>query len=300
MLLRQIALLSTSEKVSLQELARVSAALQRQVSRDLSPIWDINATVDPFGVEKDVPLGYWKITVMDVIPGKGAAGFHLDEGNQPYADVLWSPQWSLTASHECVEMLVDPFAHHIATGPSPVESQGRVNFLVEVADPCEDAQFAYTINTGAKNEVLVSDFCTPEYYSPSQGSSVRFSFRGNITAPREVLDGGYLSWQSPADRHTWQQFGRAEFENFHDNGPGTLSREHTDVLARKTRADRALTEAAGNQCNLTLDTFTGMLSGNAGTQTTVQITDPTQSAVFVSISYAGAHRLERFVGEFHH
>ena len=259
----------------------------------------MNATVDPFAADEDVSPGYWKITVMDKIPGKGAAGFHLDEGGQPFADVLWSSQWSLTASHECVEMLVDPFACHIVPGPSPIESQGRVNFLVEVADPCEDAQFGYTVAAGTKNEVLVSDFYTPDYFSPTRSNAVRFSFGGNISAPLEVQDGGYLSWRNPADNHIWQQFGRAVFQNFKDNGPGTLNRENTDALARKARTAHAremadllstraaLTEAASNECNLTLDTFTGLLAGTTGLQTTVQITDPNKSAVFVSISYAG-------------
>jgi hypothetical protein len=299
MLLRQVALLTTSKKVSLQELTRVSAALQRQISRDLLPIWNIQGTVDAFGSDQDVPHGYWKITVMDTVPEKGAAGFHLDENEQPFADVQWSPDWSLTASHECIEMLVDPFGHQVATGPSPKQGQGRVKFLVEACDPCEARQFAYTMNTGSGAEVLVSEFFTPEYFSPTQGSGVRYSFRGNLTGPRQVLEGGYLSWQDPADGHIWQLFGPAELGNFKDNGRGTLTREKSDAHARKTRAAhakaavkpkrarKALLSADAGQCNLTLDTFTGILSGPAGAQTTVQIQDPTKSATFASISYDG-------------
>jgi hypothetical protein len=299
MLLRQVALLSKSKKVTLPELTRVSAALQRQVSRDLAPIWNINATVDAFGNAKDVPSGYWKITVMDTIPAKGAAGFHLDEQGQPFADVHWSPTWSVTASHECLEMLVDPFAHQAATGPSPKPGQGRVRFLVEVCDPCEAQTFAYMINTGSQNEVLVSDFYTPEYFSPVQASGVRYSFHGNITMPRQVLDGGYLSWQA-GDGHIWQLFGPAEASNFKDQGRGTLDREKTDALTIKTRIAHAKSRAkvlakfakltaavAGAQCNLTRDVFSGVLDGPSGAQTTVQIQDPTNSAVFTSISYDG-------------
>jgi hypothetical protein len=298
MLLRQVALLSKSKKVTLQELTRVSAALQRQVSRDLAPIWNIDATVDAFGDPNDVPAGYWKITVMDTIPAKSAAGFHLDDQGQPFAQVQWSPTWSLTASHECLEMLVDPFGHQAATGPSPKLEQGRVRFLVEVCDPCEAQQFAYKINTASQNEILVSDFYSPEYFSPVQGAGVRYSFQGNITAPRQVLDGGYLSWQA-GDGHVWQLFGPAEAGNFKDQGPGTLNREKTDGHAIKTRAIHAknraklvaklskLTAAAGGQCNLTRDVLTGVLDGPTGAQTTVQIQDPTNSAVFTSISYDG-------------
>jgi hypothetical protein len=300
MLLRQIALLSKTKKVPLQDLTRVSAALQKQVTRDLAPVWNIQATVDGFSSEAEIPPGYWKITVMDKIPGKGAAGFHLDKQGQPFADVEWSSAWSLTASHECLEMLVDPFGHQLATGPSPKPGQGRVSFLVEICDPCEGAAFAYTINTGSALEVPVSDFYTPEYFSPTTGPGVRYSFRGNIRAPRQVLDGGYLSWQNPGDGHIWQLFGPAALGNFKDQGAGTLNRQNSDHAARSTRLKhaaaksarrpargRAALMAAGGQCNLVRDPFTGDLSGTNGAQTTVQIKDSTGAASFQSISYAG-------------
>ena len=300
MLIRQIALLSETKKVNLPELMKVSAALQKQVSRDFAPIWNIQATVDGFASEGEVPPGYWKIKVMDKIPVKGASGFHLDEQGQPFADVLWSLTWSLAASHECLEMLADPFGHQLAPGPSPIASQGRVNFLVEVCDPCEAPQFAYTINTGSGMEVTVSDFYAPEYFSPTQGPSVQYSFRSNIKSPREVLNGGYLSWQNPADGHIWQVFGPVGMGQFVDQGPGTLNRETTDRrsqatrlkfararLMRKPARGRAALTAAGGQCNLTFDSATGNLDGTAGQQTTVQIKDSSGNAVFQSISYAG-------------
>jgi hypothetical protein len=298
MLIRQIALLTKTKKVLPRDLMRVSAALQRQVTRDFADVWNIQATVDPFGDESEVPPGYWKITVMDKIQMKGAAGFHLDNQRQPYAQVQWSPDWSITASHECLEMLVDPFGHQTVSGPSPKQGQGRVNFLVEVCDPCET--FSYTINTSlAGMEVKVSDFYTPDYFSPNQTDGVRYSFLGNLSAPRQVRNGGYLSWQTPADGHIWQLYGPAEMEHFVDQGEGELSRENTDAFARTTRSKppakpvrkrpvgRGAPTADGAQCNLTRDPLTGNLNGASGAQTTVQIQDPSGAATFRSISYDG-------------
>jgi hypothetical protein len=300
MLIRQVALLSRSKKVSNAELARVSAALQKQIMRDFAPIWNVQATVDAFQSEADVPAGYWKITVMDKIPAKGAAGFHLDAQGQPFADVLWSTSWSLTASHECLEMLADPFAHQIATGPSPKTGQGRVNFLVEICDPCEAPQFAYTMNTDTANEVAVSDFYTPNYFSPTQSASLRYSFRGNLTAPRQVLQGGYLSWQNPADGHIWQLFGPAAMGHFVDQGTGALNRENTDRHASKHRMKKvtpppkaargklALTADGGGGCNLKPDLGAGTLVGTSGNTTTVQIQGQNGAAKFLAISYNGS------------
>jgi hypothetical protein len=196
--LRQLALVSESSSIDLAEVTRVSAALQKQASRDLSPIWEIDATVDGFQTLEDVPIGYWPMVVKDNI-GYDAAGIHLDDGNQPYALISSGEDWSLTASHETLEMLVDPFGNRLIAGDSPMEGQGRVEFLVEVSDPSEAAQFAYTVNS-----ILVSDFYTPNFFDPVASSGVRYSFTGAITEPRQVLKGGYLSWHEPVSNHWWQ------------------------------------------------------------------------------------------------
>lgn len=306
MLIRQIALLSQTQKVSMKELLRVSAALQRQVTRDLAPIWEVKATVDAFDDPQQVPPGYWKITVMDNIP-VAARGFHFDEHGHPYADVLWSEDWSLTASHECLEMLVDPFGQQLASGVSVKPGQGRVTYLVEVCDPCEARQFAYTMNTGLNNEeILVSDFYTPSYFDPVAASGVRYSFRGNIQVPRQVLIGGYLSWRDPATGHIWQLFGPAGLGHFADKGVGLLNREQSDRMAGATREKSLKAKlpkrtptrpiptmadaAAANdlaQCKLTVDPPTGFLKGHTGDTTTISIHDVTGTAKFVSVSYAG-------------
>lgn len=199
-LIVQLALVSETPAVSFAEVAKVSAALQKQAARDLERYWDVSATVDAFAVLEDVPPGYWPIIVRDDIGQPGAAGIHLDKDGQPFALVSAGPRWSLTASHEAVEMLVDPFGNRLVPGDSPKRGQGRVEFLVEVADPSEDAEFAYTVNG-----VLVSDFYTPRYFDPVRADGVQYSFTGAIKAPRQVLRGGYLSWHDPVSDHWFQQ-----------------------------------------------------------------------------------------------
>src|SRR5262245_46055653 len=48
MLTQHIALVPEVAGINASELARVSAALQKQMLRDFSPIWQVAATVDPF------------------------------------------------------------------------------------------------------------------------------------------------------------------------------------------------------------------------------------------------------------
>lgn len=199
MFLRQVALVSEIAAVPPSKLTRVAAALQKQALRDFGPLWDVQATVDAFTSLDDVPIGYWPIIVMEDIHEEGAAGVHLDKDGQPFALVQYSNSWSLTASHECLEMLADPFGNRLIAGPSLKKDQGRVEYLVEVCDPCEDAQFAYTVNG-----VLVSDFFTPQYHDPVASPGIRYSYTGAITAPRQLLNNGYISWHDPVGDHWWQ------------------------------------------------------------------------------------------------
>lgn len=209
--IRQLALVSESKKIGLAEVTRVAAALDKQATRDFAPIWGINSSIHAFERLEEVPLGYWPMIVQDDIGFAGAAGIHLDKDGQPYALISSGKGWSLTASHETVEMLADPFGNRVIAGPSIMKDQGhgkgkggkkvqgRVNYLVEVSDPSEAEEFAYTVN-----DLLVSDFYTPSYFDPVKVTGVRYSFTGAITEPRQVLKGGYLSWHEPVSDHWFQ------------------------------------------------------------------------------------------------
>jgi hypothetical protein len=197
-----VGLISQSAQVRFGDVSLVAAALQKQAVRDFGPLWRINATVDAFETLEDLPLGYWPIVIRDDI-GYDAAGIHLDKDNQPFALVSSSPQrdvWAQTTSHETLEMLADPFGNRVVAGDSPKRGQGRVRFLVEVCDPSEAAQFGYSING-----ILVSDFYTPHYFDPVFNSATRYSFTNAIKKPRQVLRGGYLSWQVPRTGEWWQE-----------------------------------------------------------------------------------------------
>jgi len=199
MLIRQLALVADTKKVSFSAVSRVSAALQKQVTRDLGPIWQLQATVDAFASLDEVPVGYWPMIITEKDLGD-AAGIHEDKEGQPFALIKFDNGWALTASHETCEMLVDPFGNRLIAGPSPKKGQGRVEFLVEVCDPSEDTPFAYRVNG-----IVVSDFYTPHYFDPVTSTGVRYSFTGAIKAPRQVLKGGYLSWHDPVSDHWYQE-----------------------------------------------------------------------------------------------
>jgi len=224
----QIALISSVPNLSFGELSKVSAAIQKQVSRDFSPIWRTTATVDCFDGLHNVPPGYWIVTVT---PERGPAdGIHRTDGNEPMALVGYGEGWSISASHEILEMIVDPFEGRIASAQSPMSGQGRVDFLVEVCDPCQAATFAYTVNGES-----VSDFITPNYFDPVASSTVRYSYSGKVTRPFEVLPGGYLSWRDPVSGHSFQEtfFGAAPVFDDLGETPLQLQRSFRSAIYRK-------------------------------------------------------------------
>ncbi|MFN2460266.1 MAG: hypothetical protein ABR591_06230 [Candidatus Velthaea sp.] len=107
MLTRHIALVADHGDVTFRQLSVVAAALQVQVSRDLAPCWSMNASVAAFENRQDVPVGWWHVLIRKGRVDKDDDyGFHTDRRRQPYALVKYGEGWSLTASHEILEMLV--------------------------------------------------------------------------------------------------------------------------------------------------------------------------------------------------
>jgi hypothetical protein len=245
MLLRQLALVSEASSISFSEVSNASAAIQKQITRDFSPIWDVKATMDAFAKLEDIPIGYWPVMIRDDIGQSGALGIHLDKDNQPFALVTAGDNWPLTASHESMEMLADPFGNRLMAGDSPKSDQGRVEFLVEVCDPSEAADFGYTVNG-----IVLSDFYTPSYFDPVQAAGVRYSFTGAITEPREVLKGGYLSWHDPVSDDWWQLVFFGDQPTFRNIGRLTQKGESLRAQIDRITNPETLKAMAGTRATL--------------------------------------------------
>ena len=235
-----IALVSDTSNVSFSDITAVAAALQKQATRDFGPIWNIDGTVNGFDTLEAVPVDYWPVIIMDNINEPGAAGYHTDNNGQPFSLVQADDTWPLTASHETLEMLADPFGSRTIAGsappqaPAPISNLRRVTYLVEVCDPCEDKQFAYTVNGQ-----LLSDFITPHYYDPNGTTGVLCSFRGQVKSPHTVLENGYVSFGNPVTNE-WHQIvvmnGKTQVRHLGVlNRNGRSIRETIDMQVREAR-----------------------------------------------------------------
>ena len=95
-------------------------------------------------------------------------------------------------THEFLEMCSDPTTNVLIALPG----MPGYSCLREVGDAVEADQFGYEING-----VLVTDWCTPEYFYQIGHSPVprgMYDFMNHIHAPAPaLLDGGYLGIQAP-------------------------------------------------------------------------------------------------------
>jgi hypothetical protein len=229
-----IALVDDTEKISPAALAEVAGAINQQIQQDFAPAWKVAASI---GTYPAAPPGTWAVHVQDQLDEPGALGYHSDESNQPVAHCELTGDWSVTVSHEVLEMLADPWGNRMHPGMLPIGIYAdhfglrpgvRVRYLLEVCDPPE----AHPYKVGNVN---VSDFILPPWY----GGPGPATHAGGAQH-REVADGGYVSFQLPSGE--WyqvfneggqlqtQDLGRFDRQSF-----GSL-REFTDYHARMHRA----------------------------------------------------------------
>jgi hypothetical protein len=195
---RHIAIINESENLSPSDVAKAAAAVQKQVTNDFGPVWDVSATIDVFPALDDMPQGYWPVVVRDDI-GINVPGVHLsDGGEKAFALLLFTGgRWTKTLSHEILDLLADPFGKTFLTGPSVRADQGTVEYLVEVCDPCQSDDCGYLANG-----VLVSDFVLPAFYKGF--GPRRYSFAGHLDQPRTVRPFSYMTWRDPLSDQWWQ------------------------------------------------------------------------------------------------
>jgi hypothetical protein len=198
-LIQRIALVDTTGHIVDAELQRVAAAIDMQVRRDLSRFWPVDAVITAVSHASLLAPGVWPVFIV-AESDDNSAGYHRTLHQQPYAEVVDGPNWSIAASHEILEMLVDPSGNRLVAAQAITvtdqghvqEAAGTLEYLLEICDPSEDPEYAYEIDG-----VLVSDFYTPEFFDGFSAPGVRYSFRGVIPHPRRVCPGGYLSWWDP-------------------------------------------------------------------------------------------------------
>lgn len=162
------------------------AALQTQINRDFLPAWSIGAKLNIV----TQPRGNATIYVLDSSSDAGILGYHdISQTEIPVGFVFaltakqFGDSWQNTASHELMELLVDPWANLAAEGTfvgSPAF------FAYECCDPVE-GENGYKING-----ITVSNFVFPSWFM--EQTSKQYDFLKSLDAPFTIGSGGTLTY----------------------------------------------------------------------------------------------------------
>jgi hypothetical protein len=207
----KISIINASKTLGDKEVAAAVPALQKQVTNHFAPAWGVDADLDFVASGKKPAPGHWWLVVLDDSDDAGALGYHdvTPEGlplGKIFAgtDKLYGNSWTVTASHELLEMLGDPAINLNALSMTEFNVNqpviGRL-WAYEVCDPCEADEDGYKIDG-----VLVSDFVLPSWFEGfRKPKSTQFDYRNLIKAPFELRAGGYASVYDMTSGTGWQQ-----------------------------------------------------------------------------------------------
>ncbi len=192
MSLPNIAVADASTCLSDGQVEAVLPALQKQVSQDFRAYWDLDCTLTFLPKDQSLPLGWWQIVLIDDPDQAGALGYHeMTAQGYPLGkvfaglDIRSGYSWTVTLSHELLEMLADPWINWCAQG-----SDGKI-YALEVSDAVEADALGYKIDG-----VLVSDFVTPAWYEATEAD--RMDFQRHVSRALQLGAGGYISILDPA------------------------------------------------------------------------------------------------------
>ena len=160
------------------------AAMQQYIDNYVAPVWGTPAKlIKTTGFQS----GAWAMAFLDNADQPGALAYHdLTPDGLPVSKVFVKTTLddkqlvSVSASHELVEMLVDPAINMMTTGPDP-----KATYAYESADPVEEESFPV-------NGIQMSDFVYPAYFEVfRRPKSVQFDHMNLVTKPFQILKGGY-------------------------------------------------------------------------------------------------------------
>ena len=201
-----VAVINFSER-SDQRVQDAIRSVNRQISEDFMPLWGTGrelflqaanfnpAHPDQLSEEPVRADGVLYLVQEATLPG--ALGYHdMNAAEIPVGFVFMeSDDWTITLSHEALELIVDPTVNIFVPGPHPVENRW-VWHSYEVCDAVE--RTAYEIDG-----IRVSNFVTPAYFREGDAPGTRNDFLGVGVTSFGVTEDSHLGVAN-ADTYEWE------------------------------------------------------------------------------------------------
>lgn len=184
--------------------------INRQLAEDFEPYWGFGGKLRLEGraiksrrvLSQSDMRGDGVLYLTDMINREGLEGFH-DRNNPgiPYGVVYLElshkleEMWTVTFSHEALELIADPQANLLVQGPHPLKPKHRVYHWFEMCDAVQSESYKI-------DGVRVSNFVLPLYFTPGAERGGRNDFLGMKKDGKTLRSfganpGGYIGFFDP-------------------------------------------------------------------------------------------------------
>jgi phospholipase C len=209
-----ISIVNLTKDITDEYLQMVIRAINRQIEEDFEPYWSFGAKLrlegsagkipnkdSPSELRGDAILYLWNQADVE-----DALGYHdLNAKGIPYGFVFTDlskklgENWTVTLSHEALELVGDAQNNLLAQGPHPTHPGREVFHWFEMCDAVQSQTYKI-------DNVEVSNFVLPLYFTPGEQEGGRNDFLGRLSKDGSALasfgvsPGGYIGFYDPVTR----------------------------------------------------------------------------------------------------
>ena len=200
----------TSGKLTDEKVQDGLRAVNRQIAHDFKPYWHMAAELrleGAIGRNPDADKlpelhGDAIIYLWDDVDVDDALGYlDLHARGTPFGFVFTElvkqldEPWTVTFSHEALELLGDPEANRLVAGPHPGDPKTEVFHWYEMCDAVQDEKYKV-------DGIWVSNFLLPLYFTRDAEEGGRNDFlgrryKGKPLASFGINPGGYIGFYNP-------------------------------------------------------------------------------------------------------
>jgi hypothetical protein len=210
-----ISVINHTKTISDEEVQRTLRAINRQIREDFEPYWSLGAELRLEGRSQNQKKlnktdladmrGSAVLYLWDQVKAKDALGYHeRNHRGIPFGVVYTElskeleENWTVTLSHEALELIGDPEVNLLVMGPHPAEPRRDVFHWYEMCD-------AVQTETYEIDGIEVSNFVLPLYFTGSDERGGRNDFLGRRHDGKTlrsfgVNPGGYVGFYDPKKR----------------------------------------------------------------------------------------------------
>ncbi|MBX3698843.1 MAG: alkaline phosphatase family protein [Dokdonella sp.] len=266
-----ISIVNRTETLKDEEVHAAIRAINKQIAYDFEPYWSFGAKLRLEGSASKTPdkqkvlelRGDAIIYLWDGADVDNALGYH-DANNRgiPYGFVFTKlceeleENWTVTLSHEALELLGDAQGNLLVQGPHPDDPNRQIFHWFEMCD-------AVQAQTYMLDGVEVANFVLPLYFTTEEQTGGRNDFLGRLKGKQAlksfgVTPGGYIGFFDPttqqhdtyAAANDRKARRRIEIKQKHQAGRGYLRMHGDATLPKEQEHQLALvTESVPNLAN---------------------------------------------------